>query len=60
MFVVINEIPEFELKSYCGFTPEPDNRRVKGDEKCPTQAGIRTSRKGRRNKSFMFALSCLE
>jgi len=55
----MNEIPEFGLKGYCGLTPEPDIRRVKGDEKDPTQAGVRTFRKGRRNKSFMFALSCL-
>ena len=43
----MHEIPEFGLKGYCGLTPEPDIRRVKGDDECPTrrphyQAGVRT------------------
>ena len=42
----MNEILEFVLKGYCGLTPEPDIRRVKGDDECPTrrphyQAGVR-------------------
>ena len=56
----MNEILEFVLKGYCGLTPEPDIRRVKGNDRGPTQASIRTyTLYGRRNKSFMFALSCL-
>ena len=38
----MNEILEFVLKGYCGLTPEPDIRRVKGNDRGPTQASIRT------------------